>query len=272
MSLGFLWMCIHTFLYGFSTGLIWPKYSATHSIGPRVLVSLLPDLRVGKCPWPGAPVSGGLAKRKWWLQVPSPTWPWNPVSAATFHLLCPQLPPQAMRLNVKASETVFTLRTRFVFLQKAYKQRRGCWYILCGFKSYSENDLVFRKYFRVQQNHDLQWDAAGPRGSGRDPRLLSVTNGLGLAGAQSAGGAAASPRTTALVSSQGSSSSHQPLIPRQRTAPCLFAQRTSSLEKKCWFQGMSQKWLRRTKASLQFGLITYENVKFYFHMPKHIKY
>lgn len=94
----------------------------------------------------------------------------GPISCVTVkpgkcrHVPPPVSPLQALQLNGKARKKVFTLQRLFVSLQKAYKQRRGCWYILCRLKSYSENDLVFRKYFRAQWNQDLQWDAAGPRG------------------------------------------------------------------------------------------------------------
>jgi len=62
-----------------------------------------------------------------------------------------------------------------------------------------------------------------PGESKREPMLLSLTNSLDLACARSAlARRAGSPCTTALVSSQGSSSSHQPLTLRERTAAYLF--------------------------------------------------
>lgn len=81
-----------------------------------------------------------------------------------------------------------------------------------------------------------------PRESRRDPRLLSVTNLLNLACAHSVlARRAGSPCTTALVSSQGSSSSHQALTPRERTAAYLFASTYFFIREEMLFSGNDSK-------------------------------
>lgn len=142
---------------------MWPKYSATHPIGQRALLSLLPNLLVGKCPWTGAPLSGGV-------------WP-SGSSGCRSHLTYGHetwrvLPHFASRIPAPTASHAakhlskwkgFYPSTAFCFLTESL-QRRGCRYISCSFKSYSENNWVFRKYFRVRWSHNLQRDTAGPRG------------------------------------------------------------------------------------------------------------
>lgn len=92
--------------------------------------------------------------------------------------------------------------------------------------------------------------------------LLSITNSLNLACAHSAlARQPGSPHTTALVSSQGSSSSHQPLTPQERTAVHLFASVYFFIREKTLISGdvSKKKKLCRTKPSLQFGITTYAN-------------
>lgn len=107
--------------------------------------------------------------------------------------------------------------------------------------------------------------------SKRHPTLLSITNLLNLACAHSAlARQAGSPHTTALVSSQGSSSSHQPLTPQERTAAHLFTSVYFFIrEKNVDFRGCLKNNYVEQSHLFSLGLLLMKTLKFYLHVPKH---
>lgn len=129
---------------------------------------------------------------------------------------------------------------QFVFLQKAYKggnpdpfhALKAIWKRVgfSGSISGCDGVTIYSETLPV------------PRESSRDPRLLSITSLLNLACAHSALlRRAGCPHTTALVSSQGSSSSHQALTPWERTAAYLFASTYFFIREETLFSGHVSK-------------------------------
>lgn len=128
-----------------------------------------------------------------------------------------------MQVNIQANEKDFTLQMWFVLLQKASQggDANAFHAVLKAIQKMTGFSGVFQGAMGVTIYSKTP---PVPGESRRDPMLLSITNLLDLAYALSVlARRAGSPRTTALVSSQGSSSSHQPLTLRERTAEYLFA-------------------------------------------------